>query len=360
MNKIKVLLIQNYIAHYNLPIYKLLSLQQGLDLTILHFGEKVDTGNIGQILFPVKKFLKLYFFFKSISKICNKYDVVISLADMHYPQLMLLSIFREKKFKLIYWTIGVSASYTKRYDEIQKWDFIRHFFYKKSDALLFYSDYPIKKYISSGFSREKLFVANNTLEVNENEYRIREKRSILFIGTLYAEKGIYDLLETYNQIIKDDISFYPLNIIGGGTEYEKISEWIESEHLASKIHLIGPVYDETILSEFFYDAIACISPNQAGLSVLKSMGYGVPFITSKDAITGGELFNIVNNENGVLYSSNEELYGILERLKREKIAFIKMGEKAYQHYHNFRKPIHMVNGFREAIDFVLEKHYFKK
>ena len=87
--------------------------------------------------------------------------------------------------------------------------------------------------------------------MNENDYMVREKSSILFIGTLYAEKGIYDLLETYSQIIKSDTSYYQLNIIGGGSEYYKIYEWIQSKNLANKIHLIGAVYDEIILSKFF-------------------------------------------------------------------------------------------------------------
>lgn len=352
---IKVLLIQNYITNYNLPIYELISNNPKIELTILHFGKLESNTKIKQIILPEKKYFIFYFTNYKLFKICKEFDVVISLADLHYPQLMFLSILPYKNFKLIYWTIGVSASYKNKFDKSKKWDYFRRLFYRNADGLLFYSDYPINKYLMHGFSNRKLFVAPNTLKVLENKFQTHEKSSILFIGTLYYEKGIFTLLEAYNNAFKSFMEYpYKLVIIGDGDEKENIKKWIIDNKQTDNVLLKGAIFNENILMEYFQKSLVCVSPNQAGLSVLKSMGYGVPFITNRNAITGGEIFNIINNENGILYNETSELTNILIELVTNPEKFHRMGKSAHQFYLDNRKPIHMVNGFFAAIKYVIE------
>ena len=82
------------------------------------------------------------------------------------------------------------------------------------------------------------------------------------------------------------------------------------------------------------------------------MGYGVPFITKKDAITGGEIFNIENGINGVLYENNNELENIILDITKNRSKYIEMGKKAKIHYDSFRKPEDMANGIIGAIEYV--------
>jgi glycosyltransferase involved in cell wall biosynthesis len=357
MSKRKVLLIQNYIAHYNLPIFNLLALNSEIDLTIAHFGKSASNSlfNFKELILSGRKAGPFFFIKENILSICDSYDVVIAMGDIHFLPLMRLGKRKKRKFKLIFWGIGVSASYNNKFDHNKKWDFIRFYFMKGADALLFYSSYPVKKYIQNGFAKEKLFVANNTVEIKKKSNLQKTYESILFIGTLYKEKGIYELLEAYAKAYSKSGDLPDLNIIGDGEEFENINNWIKSQSLSEKISLLGAIYDDYELEKYFLSALASVSPNQAGLSVLKSMGSGVPFITRFDSITGGERFNIINNETGIIYQNSDELTEIICKMKSQKEEYRNMGEKAKIYYNKFRLPEHMVAGFLDAIKFVLTK-----
>jgi glycosyltransferase involved in cell wall biosynthesis len=103
-------------------------------------------------------------------------------------------------------------------------------------------------------------------------------------------------------------------------------------------------------------AIACISPGQAGLSVLSSMAYGVPFITQKDAITGGEIFNIKNGENGILYEGAvEQLSELLLDLSTDKEKVQKLSHNAQNYYFRHATMQIMVQGLSGSIEYALSK-----
>lgn len=353
MKSVKVLLIQNSITHYNLPIYNMLG--EKIHLTVAHFDP--------QHIHTEKHFKELFLHFRKlgpfiISKenlvlICNQYDVVICLADLHWLSLMFLGLHKKRKYKLIFWGIGVSASYKNKFDQDKKWDFMRYYFMRKADALIFYSEYPVEKYVKKGFLRNCLFIAHNTVVINRTVSEILPRDLIIFIGTFYKEKGIFDLLTAYKRAYFIDDRIPELILIGDGDEYNNIKTWIDENGLAHKIQMTGAIYDDAKLERFFLRSLACISPEQSGLSVLKSMGNGVPFITRSDSITGGERFNIINNQTGIIYNDTVELVNILQQLNQNKEHFITMGENARRFYNSYRNPDIMVKGFTDAIEYVI-------
>ncbi len=352
----KVLFVTNSkLQHYRIPIFKLVNYAPNIELTLAHCGSQIVQNEIPELLLKKKKIGPFYCIPK-LSSIIDDYDIILCmfyLNNISFVRTILKA--HKKQKKIILWGIGVPASYDRAYGDAGVLRYrILKFFNKKADAQLFYSDVPKKIFVEKGMplDEKKVFIANNTVEVIKQDVNDEQKDSLLFIGTLYLEKGLQVLLDTYKEACEIDKKMFPLNIVGGGEQFDVIQKWVTANHLEEKIRLFGPVYDPKKKAEVFKKAIACISPQQAGLSVLESMGYGVPFITSEEAITGGEIFNIIDGENGLRMKDVSQLKDILLDINENKERYFFMGRKAYEYYWNNRTPQIMADGIISAINYV--------
>jgi glycosyltransferase involved in cell wall biosynthesis len=346
----KLLLLVNCIPEYRIPVYK--ELGKVYDFTVAHYGKEIeDEVNFKQIILHSKTRWGFVLFKENIYRIAQQYDAVMAMGDLHVFPYIALGFRRKRKFALIFWTGGVSFSYTKHYDENRRFDKLRFFIMDKADAIVFYCDYPMHRYVEDGkINKEKLFVAHNTVHVDEKIIIPDKKEYFLFVGTLYKEKKIFDLLEAYNFALSKNQNLQPLIIVGDGAERRNIELWIQHHELNGKIKLLGSMYDSSDLKEIHRKAIACISPGQAGLTVLSSMAYGVPFVTQKNAITGGEIFNIKNRENGILYDGTiVQLAEIIVKLSTNNDTSLTMAHNAQNHYFKFAQLSNMISGFYDAI-----------
>ena len=354
----KVLLLQGTIKLYRIPIYNLIS--QNVDLTVAYTdkNESIEKQLYKTIKLDYKRIIGFFINTNGFFKICSQFDILIFMSDLHYLSYCSLPFIR-RKYKVIAWSIGIRASYSRRYDVTRKKDFIDMLYgmvLKNSDAVIFYMKAPIK-FWGSIIDLHKVFIAHNTVKVSDTEIKKnQEKNRILFIGSLYKEKKIYELIESYIEAKMEckTEKFLYLDIIGKGPEYANIKASIDERGLAESIILHGPIYDEKVLAHYFSKSLICVSPDQAGLSVLKSMGNGVPFVTRINAITGGERLNIINQVNGVLYNSQDELRLIIEEAFNCPEKYITMGKNAHQYYLSNATPEKMAQGAIDAINFVVK------
>jgi len=356
--KLRVLQLKNSIQHYSLPALNIVA--EHCDLTVLYFdkertkNEVLEQCRFKTIYVPTRNVWKFVIHKQSIHNICKDYDVVISLGTIQYLSYTALA-FRRRKYKLIQYGSGEPASYHRHYGEASKLYYaINHAIEKRSDALLFYSPEGIKLHEDRGYTQTRMFVANNTTEVLKKSVVPELKNSILFIGKIYPEKGLQILLDAYKEAYSRNKEIVHLNIVGGGEPLPEVREWVKTNHLSNVINVLGPIYDNEKKADIFQHSLACISPKQAGLSVLESMGYGVPFITDANAITGGEAFNIKNGENGLRIEdiNVNKLTEVIFDISDDKQKYIEMGNKAYEHYWTYCKPSDMAQGQLDAIDYV--------
>lgn len=358
MPKPKVLLIQEDVKNYRAPIYELINKE--VDLTVAYTLKNEITQSSYQIIpFPYVK-VGPAIIHKGVSKLLNQFDAVILLPHLKFIWLDHI-VFTKHKYKVLTWSIGKHVSYNRPYDLSKPPSIMDNIFeciQDHADACIFYMPEPIeywKKY--KNINTKKYFVAHNTVKVESFDALppFSERDSFLFVGTLYAQKGIGELLQAYLEA-KDEVEHLPiLNIIGKGPEKESIENQIHALGLEKDIILCGPIYDEKILKDYFFKSILCISPKQAGLSVLKSLGYGVPFVTHTNAITGGEKTNIKNGVNGILYDSEDELVDILVDAAENPSKFERMSQSARNYYLKEASPERMAKGVLDAINYALNK-----
>lgn len=356
----RVLILSHLIQQYRIPILRLLASEVDLTLATckesqLALGVRENFNVIHVPIYNVGPFIVHH---PKLITIVNKFDIVIGLQNLRCLDLMLLSLVPFRSYSYILWGIGVSASYSKKYDDDKRLDFLRKTFFSKADALLFYTEYPIAKYIAMGVNREKMFIALNTVSVISDItlHETNNRKSFLFVGSLYSQKGLENLIYLIKKLESSNkLQDYTLDIVGDGSEEKRLKLLVNHLRLESKVLFHGAIYDEKRLSKFFAKAILCLSPEQAGLTVLKSMGYGVCMVTKFDSITGGERLNIHNWKTGVLFKDYHELEVVLEDCVRNPLKFVTIGQAGKTYYNCFATPRLMMEGIKSAIDYVVHE-----
>lgn len=352
----KVLILQGVIANYRIATFNIIAKQ--FDLTVGYYDkdQSVEYCNFKKVKlesYNVGPFTCV----KSLRKYCRQFDVVIFMDDLHALSYCLLP-FGPRKYKAISWGFGIRASYTRLYDVNRRHtflDWVSQIVNAVCDADIFYMEKAKEFWKDTSFDLSKVFVAPNTTAVASIDIEPSMKKNLLFVGTLYEKKGIKVLLQAYVKALHKVEKIPQLHIVGDGADASRLKQFVADNNLSERVIFHGAIYDEKELSTHFQRALLCISPHQAGLSVAKSMGYGVPFVTYKEAITGGERYHITHGENGILYENDSDLVDIIIESSKNLDQYVEMGKRAKFYYDNNATPKHMAQGAIDAINFVLNR-----
>lgn len=351
MERKKVVILQKRIKEYRVSLFD--GIGELYDTTVVGYLDPLIQGDHYTTLKLNHKYWPIsidYYLDKDLRDLLRDADVVIRSTDFRSINNAILRKVAPKA-KIIMYGIGVSASYNEHYDEVdESKQYLKMI--KNSDAVIFYYDYPINKYVKQGADPHKLFAANNTVFVPEFQLN-RKPENILFIGELYSQKGVDVLIEQYYRAYKKDESIPKLLLVGDGAERDKLEQLVADRGLSAKIEFLGKITDDNVLKGIFESSYICISPKQAGLSVLKSMAYGVPFVTIENAITGGEIFNIENGVTGLVLEDENKIKDVILDCATNGDYYNEMGIKAREFYFKNRTMKQMVGVFDKAIQYVL-------
>lgn len=138
----------------------------------------------------------------------------------------------------------------------------------------------------------------------------------------------------------------------------------ELEVLAADLNISGAVRFEGAVTDaerkkaFFESAAVTVSPLQAGLSVAESFSFGVPYITHRNPISGGEYLSIKDGENGFLFETEDDLLAVLQWVGGNAEERVRLGNNAYNFYYQNLQ----MSQYAERFDKLLRESYerFKK
>tara|TARA_B100001057_G_scaffold499629_1_gene611037 strand:+ start:1062 stop:2096 length:1035 start_codon:yes stop_codon:yes gene_type:complete len=339
----KVVIIQNIIPHYRIALYNELS--KYYNIIVIHSGDFDSSQK--KIFKTIKlKSLKIgpFNFQKKLNSTIAEEspDAIISSFDITWPTSFFI-LFRNKS-KMIWWGLDEGRSKISLYFKI--------LISKLNCPVIFYHSSIMKKFLAFGLKKDICFVANNTFHIPDRIEAFKySKKHLLFVGTIRKRKQLDLCIDAFikvNNSLKDKINFI---IIGDGPEKKILEKKIRISNNYDFINFVGQINDPAKLEDYYKHALASISYGQAGLSVLQSFAYGVPYITKTDTISGGEANNIIHDYNGKVVDNSllcleKELRKIMVDVNYAK----KLGKNAFDYYSEYCSINNMAKGFVKAIN----------
>lgn len=149
--------------------------------------------------------------------------------------------------------------------------------------------------------------------------------SIVLVGSLIPLKGFDYFIKSFKKS-KLSQSNVKVEIIGRGSEYERLKTLIDSENLQDKVHLVGQKNKKEVFN-YLHNADIFVLPSRTenfSVSVLEALANGLPVIAT---ICGG-IRECIDDSNGLLVEVDnevqminalEKMYDTYEKYDRESI-----------------------------------------
>ena len=195
----------------------------------------------------------------------------------------------------------------------------------KCDAVIALSEYW-KDFFEKEFDYHKVTIVKNVIAKPIFCKQDRKQFTLLFLGLIGSNKGIYDLLDvidTHQEEFRGDFILK----VGGNGEVEKLQELIAKKGISDIVNYEGWVSGDK-KADLLNGADVYVLPSyKEGLpiSILEAMSYSLPVISTR---VGGIPEIIMNGKNGFLINpgDKEALYESIIKLKNSEELRIRMGE----------------------------------
>lgn len=252
----------------------------------------------------------------------KKFKIRISIGDIGLIQtttsLSLSTTIRDGLFvryaikrgiKTIVFFRGWDDSAVKK---ANRYIFIFRFFFFKTAKIITLSEKAKNTLLRWGYKNEILVETTLVdkgllININENSIickyeflkRVKTSFNLLYLSRIENRKGIYDLLEAFDILIKlskNAINNYILTICGDGSELENLKKLVKSKRITN-INIEGFV-EGSKKEKAFSEAHLFIFPSHGeGMpnAVLEAMGFGLPVLTTP---VGGVIDFFIPGING--------------------------------------------------------------
>ena len=149
--------------------------------------------------------------------------------------------------------------------------------------------------------------------------------NFIYVGRLVAEKKPELLLNAYATLVDRLPRTCNLVFVGSGPMQEYLARRTAELGLSDRVRFTGHIADVQQLREFYSRAIASVSPGYVGLSLIQSLGFGVPMVIADDEPHAPEIEAVREGENARFFTADS-----VESLARELMCFTGEGQYWYE------------------------------
>lgn len=273
----------------------------------LHYLESTIDGNVLE---------KLIFFIKSFGKFrhelewCDCVHIHMSKSGSFFRKYYYCMRAIKQKKKVI---IHIHSSQFLSFFESSN-SMVRkmiHNVFSGADKVLVLSEYWKNAFLSI-IPSEKMVVLVNGVSIPEQYCKDYSNLNILFLGKVWASKGIYDLLTVFKNI-KEKFSSVKLHI-GGEGEIKQCEEFCKENDIDDSVVFMGWISGKEKVEALKNSSIYVLPSYSEGLpvSLLEAMSYGCSCVAS----SVGAIPEIITEDNGILVhpKNNDELEDALTQL----------------------------------------------
>lgn len=266
------------------------------------FSSTIDGNFFIKVLYGI---VALFRFKKHI----NKYDIFhINIASngSSFRKSLYVRLIKNQNKKVVLHIHG--GEYLKFYDSLNGLKkIVIDNMWKKSDAVIVLSDYW-KKELQERFSESNIIVIENGINTKKFLNGVSDLNSnadsLLFVGRIVAEKGIYELIDALAILNKSDNSI-KLTFAGEG-EVEKLKKHISLKKLDDSVSFKGWITEDELIKLLSYTGIVVLPSYSEALPIclLEGMASGKGIVATK---VGAIPEVITSKENGILVMPKDSM-----------------------------------------------------
>jgi glycosyltransferase involved in cell wall biosynthesis len=119
--------------------------------------------------------------------------------------------------------------------------------------------------------------------IRDREYKNKNKYTILFVGRIEQDKGVFELVEAAHLLNQEHIRNFEIHLVGDGVDKKYLNETIKNYSLDDFFIFHGTITEKSALTEHYKNADIFVLPtyHEGFPRVLyEAMIFGVPIITT--------------------------------------------------------------------------------